>query len=237
MLGPDFVRAYQKLYDGFVPQALADGLPYRLEEANSFYNGGADGVSDTFASALWGLDFMWWWAAHGAAGINFHGGDTVSAGGRLRVSRYAAFVTEGAGFRIRPLGYGIKAFELGAQGRIVPAELTANPGQLNLTAYAALAADGSLVATLINKEHGGSGRSARVTLAPGRNRAAAVTLALAAPGGDVAAKAGVTLGGAPIGDDASWAGAWTPAPAADASGALTISLPPATALVIKYAAP
>ncbi|HVW22078.1 MAG TPA: hypothetical protein VHC86_12765 [Opitutaceae bacterium] len=237
MLGPGFVRTYQRLYDGFVPEARADGLPYRLEEANSFYNGGAQGVSDTFASALWGLDFMWWWAAHGAAGINFHGGDTVAAGGRLRISRYAAFVTAGPGFHFRPLGYGIKAFELGARGRIVPAEISANPGGLNLSAYASLAPDGTLLATVINKEHGPGGRAARVALAAGRGRGRASTLALAAPGGDVAATAGVTLGGAAIGDDASWAGTWAQAPAADAAGTLAISLPPATALVIKYAAP
>jgi hypothetical protein len=235
MLGMEFVQSYQRLYDGFVPEARAAGLPFRLEEANSFYNGGAAGVSDTFASALWGLDFMWWWAAHGAAGINFHGGDSVASGGRLRISRYAAFVTSGAGFRIRPLGYGLKAFEVGAHGRIIPAEIAANPDQLNLTAYAAQGADGSLVLTLINKEHGPGGRSARVIVPAGPG--AAAMMALAAPGADVAATDGITLGGAAIGDDASWAGTWTPAPPPDAAGGRAISLPSATALVIKYAAP
>ena len=50
----------------FVPQAISNALPYRLEEVNNYFNGGATNVSNTFASALWGLDFMYWWAAHGA---------------------------------------------------------------------------------------------------------------------------------------------------------------------------
>jgi len=46
--------------------------PSAWKEANSFYNGGAENVSDTFASALWSLDFLHWWAAHGCHGINLH---------------------------------------------------------------------------------------------------------------------------------------------------------------------
>ena len=62
-----FPKAYQKLHDSFVPMTTANALPYRLEEVNNYFNGGATNVSNTFASALWGLDFMYWWAAHGAA--------------------------------------------------------------------------------------------------------------------------------------------------------------------------
>ena len=79
MLSAEFTAVDQKLLNGFAPQATALGLPFRLEEVNNFYNGGATNVSNTFAAALWGLDFMYWWAEHGAAGINFHTGDQVAA--------------------------------------------------------------------------------------------------------------------------------------------------------------
>ena len=46
-------------------------LRYRFTEANDF-TGGVTNASNAFASALWALDFMHWWAAHGASGINFH---------------------------------------------------------------------------------------------------------------------------------------------------------------------
>jgi len=41
------------------------GRPFRLAETNSCYSGGKQGVSDTFASALWGADLMYQLAAAG----------------------------------------------------------------------------------------------------------------------------------------------------------------------------
>ncbi|MGH8022739.1 MAG: hypothetical protein ACRED1_04100, partial [Limisphaerales bacterium] len=79
MLSPAWLAHYQKVYQRFGAAALANGLPFRFDEANSFYNGGARNVSDTFAAALWGLDYLHWWAAHGASGVNFHTGDHVAA--------------------------------------------------------------------------------------------------------------------------------------------------------------
>src|SRR5204862_535009 len=50
---------------------VAAGLRYRLTESND-YLFGVPGASDAFASALWALDHLHWWAAHAAAGVNFH---------------------------------------------------------------------------------------------------------------------------------------------------------------------
>jgi hypothetical protein len=49
-------------------------VPYRFAETNSFYNGGAPNVSDSYASALWVIDHLFACAANGAQGINLHGG-------------------------------------------------------------------------------------------------------------------------------------------------------------------
>lgn len=54
--------------------ARGAGLPYRMCEGNSCWNGGQEGVSDTLASALWVLDMMLNFAALGCAGVNLHGG-------------------------------------------------------------------------------------------------------------------------------------------------------------------
>lgn len=50
------------------------GLPFRVSEGNSCWNGGQPGVSDTFASALWCADTMLQFARRGWAGFNLHGG-------------------------------------------------------------------------------------------------------------------------------------------------------------------
>jgi len=162
MLSDSFQKAYQKLYDGFVPMALADGLPYRLEEVNNYYNGGATNVSNTFASALWGLDFMYWWAEHHAAGLNFHTGDRVAAGYTLLPSKYTAFFSTTNGYTVRPLGYGIKAFEVGSHGRFVPVKISGGDS-LNLRAHAVLGADKNVYLTLINNEHGDAAKDIHVS--------------------------------------------------------------------------
>lgn len=232
MLSGALTAVCQKLYDGFVPEARAAELPYRLEEVNSYFNGGARDASDTFAEALWGLDFMHWWAAHGAAGLNFHTGDRVSMNGASQAPHYAAFQSEPGGFRIRPLAYGLKAFQFGGRGRVVPVSLV-NREAVNLTAYAVLASDGTLRVTLINREHGADARTAVANLAPGPGWATADAIDLTAPGGDVAAKAGLLFGGAPIAEDGSWKGSWHALPPPEADGTLSLHVPPATAIIVR----
>jgi hypothetical protein len=233
MLSDSFVAAYERLYNGFGPTALADGLPFRLEEANNFYNGGASNVSDTFASALWGMDFMYWWAEHGADGINFHTGDKVGAGSELRPSRYTAYFSMPDGFAVRPLGYGIKAFDLARRGRFLAAAIS-NPDKLNVSVYSVLGDDKNVYVTIINKEHGAQARAAGVSLTVNAAVADPQVIALTAPNGDIAAKAGITLGGAGIGSDGSWKGTWTALPPAK-SGILAVMVPAGSASIVKLA--
>jgi hypothetical protein len=148
--------------------ADAGGLPFRLTEANSYYFGGRDGVSNVFASALWGADFMLALAQRGVAGIHFHGGTLHSVeaslgnaaqaadGGDLATrrdavsSRYSAIAGDVAlGFQPRPLFHGIALAQRFADARMLPGRLDA--GGAHLTAYAAQR-DGALLAALINKD-------------------------------------------------------------------------------------
>lgn len=54
--------------------AASDGLRYRMTEGNSCFGGGKPDVSDAYASALWGADYMLQCASAGYAGVNLHGG-------------------------------------------------------------------------------------------------------------------------------------------------------------------
>ncbi|MGA8111650.1 MAG: hypothetical protein WBD46_20930 [Acidobacteriaceae bacterium] len=56
------------------PAVHAAGVPWRMCEGNSCWDGGKPGVSDTFASALWCADMMLQFAQAGCAGVNLHGG-------------------------------------------------------------------------------------------------------------------------------------------------------------------
>ena len=235
MLSTNFTHAYEKLYHGFVPLAASNGLPCRLEEVNNYFNGGATNVSNTFAAALWGLDFMYWWAAHGLAGLNFHTGDKVAAGSELHASKYTAFFTATNGFYVRPLGYGIKAFAIGSNGKLLPAVIT-NAENLNLSLYAVKDEAGHLSLTIINKEHGDGARSATVSIDEthaysGRGH----LMLLTAPAPDPAATEGETLGDGTIEADGSWAGHWTLVDPSS-TGTFTVEVPACSAVILKLSA-
>ena len=231
MLSPALFNHYEKFYDAFAATAMSNGLPYRYDEANSFYDGGAQDVSDTFASALWGLDFLHWWAAHSASGVNFHTGDKVAAREMNKPCRYAAFWTSSQGYDVHPIGYGIKAFGLGGHGRVLPLTIS-NTNSLDLTAYAVRGKGKSLFVTIINKEHGVDGHNADVTInATGIGRRGQV-ITLNAPDGNIAAKTGVTIGGAAIADNGSWDGKWTFLQTVG-TNQCTVTVPVASAMVLK----
>jgi hypothetical protein len=227
----NFRKVYQKLYDSFVPMALSNGLPYRLEEVNNYFNGGATNVSNTFASSLWGLEFMYWWAEHQASGLNFHTGDRVAAGYTLLPSKYTAFFSTTNGYTVRPLGYGIKAFDLGSHGKFLPVTLS-GASDLNLRAHAVLGGDKNIYVTLINNEHGHNARAAMIALGAGDTFTQGEIVSLSQSSNDVAATAGVTLGGARIETDGSWAGTWKTL-AADKPGDFSVTIPSASAVIVR----
>ena len=202
--------------------------PFRIEECNSYFNGGAPNMSDTMASALWSLDYCHWMAARGCAGINFQ----TSA--RSRPS-YGCFYHTPNGFALTPIGYGLTLLSLGSHGESVP--LAIRDRGINLSAYAVVGRDGNLYVTLINKEYDTNARSATVRLnLKGRQlEGRGENLALCAPNSDVRAKMGVTLGGASVAENGVWLGRWEalPAKAFGTNGSFSIIVPPASALLVR----
>jgi len=83
-----------------VGKIVADcGVPFRLTECNSCFGGGKDGVSNTFASALWAADFMLHLASAGCIGVNLHGGgDGI----------YTPIESSENGQALRPLYFGMQ---------------------------------------------------------------------------------------------------------------------------------
>jgi hypothetical protein len=68
---PNISAAMQKAWS-------ANGIPqWRVTEANNYFHGGADGVSNVQAAALWSLDYLAGVAARQGSGVNFHGGTST----------------------------------------------------------------------------------------------------------------------------------------------------------------
>ena len=203
-----------------------DRFPFRMTEANDYLRG-VTNASDAFASALWALDFMHWWAAHGFAGVNFHNNqhetwlktDTIYLDGPSRE------------YRINPKAYAIRAFDLGSHGWVEPVVM-GNTNGLNLTAYA-VGDETNLYVTIINREHGARARNATVTISPeGLTAKNAAVMFLSSSNGDAGATSGVTLGGGTIPNDAPWDGQWT-ALNSMTNQPCTIIVPATSAAVVK----
>jgi hypothetical protein len=169
-------------------------LPFRIAETNSIFNEGQPGVSDTFGSALWGIEFMFQVAEAEGAGFNFHTGDAK------------AYTPIGPGadgrYLARPLYYGMLMFkEAVRDASMLPARLVAP--DLNMAAYATRAADDTLKVCLINKDFE---KGARVSIEAGREFSSASLLRLTAP--SIEARAEVTFGGSAV----DGFGHWSPPP-------------------------
>lgn len=236
ILAPAMEAHYAKFAANFVPAVLSNGIAYRFEEANSYYDGGALDVSDTFASALWALNYQWWWAVHGISGINFHTGDKVAARDENKPCRYASFWTVTNGYNVHPIGYAEKMFALGSRGQMVPVKIAPESADLSFAAYAVLGDDHNYYVTLINRSHGLTATNLQIAIsthASGYSRGEIIRLT--APDGDVSLKTGVTLGGAEVTDDAKWDGVWQPLPVPFETSQfqLVVELPAASAAVVK----
>jgi hypothetical protein len=140
--------------------------------------------------------------------------------------KYAVFVIGNGGYDVHPLGYALKAFELGSHGHFVPVK--ENPGHENLRTYAVLGNDGYLYVTFINREHSAEAHPLDIMLDAGTKTTGSQIMFLEAPGDNVKATSGIRLGGASIDSEGDWTGTWSPL------NTLQFRLAPATVAVVKF---
>lgn len=231
MLSNAFEQEYQKLYDVFVPTAKTAGVQYRIEETNSYYNGGVRDASNTFASSLWALSYMYWWLAHDAQGINFHTGDQVAAGEVQTPCWYATFWNTPHDLDIHPIAYALAAFHLADHGALVPVQLSSAPDFVE--AFATIAPNGDVYLTLINKSFEATAKKVDLRVQLPQGLVNVDTMTLTAPKAQIAATSGIQLGGASINSDGHWAGRWTQVSNKQSHSTVALTLSPATALIVK----
>jgi hypothetical protein len=95
-----------------------------MDEGNSCFGGGKEGVSDAYASALWVADYMLHVACAGFAGVNLHGGGTgfytpIESSDKKPVAP-------------RPMYYGMQFAQQFSGFAVTPCALN---GDANVTAY------------------------------------------------------------------------------------------------------
>jgi hypothetical protein len=229
-------QTYENDYAQVGARLLPLGVPYRIDELNSCYNGGAKGSSDTYAATLWALDCTHWWAAHHLLGMNYHTGESVGRDGGFGAANYAAFVHApgGNGFIMRPQAYAYLAFTQGAHGRSLPVEYPVVPG-FDFDAYAYMDLDHSVYVTLINKSYGLGALPAAVSvqLFPVAGPGIWQKMDLLQQSADIAARTNITLGGAAIDPQGIWSGGWQPL-AVTPGRAPDVQVAPASATLLRF---
>jgi hypothetical protein len=210
-----------------VAAAHARGIPFRADELNSVSCGGARGVSDTFASALWILDTLFNMAQVGVDGVNIH---------TFHKAIYEPFAVSerdgGWSAEVKPLYYGLLMFAQATPpgARLLPAVYR---GPATLRVWSTRARDGRTRVVLINDSRR---RPATVAVRPAGGAAANITatgIRLRAP--HATATGGVTLGGQSFHastDTGTLVGAARPFTLRPLQGSFVVRLPPATATLV-----
>jgi hypothetical protein len=172
--------------------AHARGVPFRVDELNSVSCGGARGVSDSFASALWVLDTLFNMARVGVDGVNIH---------TFQKAIYEPFALRRSDgrwqARVRPLYYGLLMFARAAPpgSRLLTAS-AAPAGRVpeTLRMWATRAPSGRVSVALINDS-----RRRSVTVAVDAPTAAARAAGIRLRAPRASAGTQITLGGQSFG--------------------------------------
>jgi hypothetical protein len=222
MLSKKLMGTITTLFKNMVAVGKAHDLPFRLAECNSVYRGGKEGVSNTFASALWGADFMFSLAQSGAVGLNVHTGAT---------NPYTPISFGKGVFTAKPLFYGMMLFRFGSSGSFLP--VTLSDEKANVSCYAVKGPAGDVTCTFINKDTANN-YSCVVSFKGTMKSKRAEVMRLKAP--SVYSVSDVTLAG----ESVNSAGSWTPKTiekiSADESGDFNITIDAGSAASIHFIA-
>jgi hypothetical protein len=207
------------------------GVPGLLDEGNSISCEGTDGVSDTFASALWGIDAHLLYAQSGLSGFYLHSAIARCGAAKPLYKAYTPFCAAtdadaAAGrLRVRPVYYSALLMRMLGTGNFAP---VTNSDLSRLRAYAVR--NGTrLRLVLVNVTDPASNGPLTTTVHLGASFSQATQIALTAP--SLQTQSGITLGGHFVGRDGTYAGAESTPITVNGSD-LTLSLPAGSATLI-----
>ena len=200
------------------------GLGLRINETNTFYNGGLAGVSNAFASSLWVADVLGSYASAGIVGVNFHGG----SGGP-----YSPFTTTpGSGGYVvtaNPVYYGMMLFAQFIQNGAGILSATGSASLPTSTSvYVSRDGSGALRALVINKS---LTTATTLTLAftnlGTAYQSSGSLVLMQAP--STTSTTGVTLGGQAFDTSGALTGSFQSTPVAGNAGSFSLQIPAASA--------
>jgi hypothetical protein len=193
----------------------------RISETNTAACGGVAGLSDSFASALWVVQYLLAGAGHSVDGMNFHGGLGTGCTGytplcQVGTSEYAA----------QPIYYGLLLTRLLGSGHLLPVTVSATSTAGNVVAFALRPLTGGglrLIVENLSKYH------TNAVLRVGGHPASAAVLHLTGP--SLLATSGVRIQGAAVTASGKFTPG-TPDTVHCSSGHCPITIAPYTAVLV-----
>jgi hypothetical protein len=204
----------------------ARSIGFRLDETNTVSCGGRTGISDTFASALWAVDYVAQTMAAGMAGINFQTAPSNCTGYSPLCAATPQGLARGA-LHAQPEWYALLLAKALPGARPVRSVYRTPRGQ-NVDVRSFLAADGRLMSVIVDDDPPGSGPIA-ISLDVGRLFTRASVLALTAP--SPATRSGVEIGGRAVAADGSWSEPTAVAQRTNRRGTITLVVAPSSAVL------
>jgi hypothetical protein len=227
LLSPSIRRLESLSLKRYLSVSRASAIPFRMDETNSVSCGGRTGISDTFASALWALDYIARAMAAGVAGMNFHGNPANCRGYSPLCAETPERLASGA-LSAQPEWYALLLARALIGGQPVRSVVRySERANIDLTTF--LAPDGALRVVIVDDDPPGS-RAALVSVHVGRGFAAGRMLSLTAP--SPAAHTGVELGGRPADDGGSWHEPRSLPQAANRGGVISVAISPTSAALL-----
>lgn len=175
LLSPERMEKFDALSEKLVAVAHQHHLPIGLLETNSASCGGMAGVSNGFASAVWGLDYMFNVAKVGYDHINFHFSYRKGGSAYNPVQTFGWKVGNQEHYRnvAQPLYYAMYLFAKNASGEhLLPASITTKS---HITTFATTACSSCAIHVFVINEDGKASGPVEVHL-PGNTGTASLLM-------------------------------------------------------------
>jgi hypothetical protein len=229
LLAPPVRRREEHLLRAYAAVSRADKIRLRMDEANTVSCGGVAGISNTFASALWAVDFIARAMAAGVAGINLQGNPANCLGYTPVCAPTPRQLAEGAVIA-QPEWYALLLTRALLGDR--PVHTTVAPSRPNVDVIALRPGGGGLHVVIVDDEPVGTG-PLTVNLRVGARFGVATVLPLTAPSPD--AGAGVRLGDRAVGRGGGWRVPDGLRRYPNRAGTITLPVSPETAMLVTVA--